>query len=467
MYKASLDFLRSHFPQNVEIMEKASYERLFRLFPFFLGFFGACIVLLFSIYTLIYRLPVSVYVDDEKSAFSQVQDLHSIEETVLDFASGSYTEVSYNYLVSSDSQAMGFLNRTLNIWDLFEFHMKHVFQPLYFETEKQIVYSNKESLVPLHWERYLQEKPILYYFEEYQNMLFEDIHSWDYFLLQVSEKWEKDPQNVFISQDPDTENLSFSSFALSGDSVAKMETKGLLLQGKEKSIPFVHWFGVKKAPVVEVDQKVADMEVDTVLSTGVSDYSYSSWARQQNVFVGLSKFQGKILQPGETLSVVDAVAPVTPWNGYHKEDVIKGDILEKEYGGGLCQVSSTVYRGAMLAGLSIPQRKSHGYMIFHYTPPGSDATIYMPRPDLQITNDMETPIIIQTHYDPEKELAYVNYYGKSDGRKVELSGPYISDWKRAGNPEYIYTTALPVGRIDRVGYASPGFTATWTRDIDY
>jgi len=128
------------------------------------------------------------------------------------------------------------------------------------------------------------------------------------------------------------------------------------------------------------------------------------WAAPFNradwVLDGAKRFNGVLLAPGETFSFGKLLGAVDASTGYVPELVILGDHEEKQYGGGLCQVSSTAFRAALAAGLPITERVNHAFAISYYTwpytVPGMDATIYYPAVDLKFTNDTGSYILMQT-----------------------------------------------------------------------
>jgi vancomycin resistance protein YoaR len=140
--------------------------------------------------------------------------------------------------------------------------------------------------------------------------------------------------------------------------------------------------------------------IKELLSTGETYFPGSSANRVTNVRVGASKFNGVLLKPGETFSFGKLLGYVGPENGYKPELVILAKHEEKQYGGGLCQVSSTAFRAALAAGLPITQRVNHSFAISYYTwpysAPGVDATIYYPSVDFKFVNDTGHYILMQT-----------------------------------------------------------------------
>lgn len=148
------------------------------------------------------------------------------------------------------------------------------------------------------------------------------------------------------------------------------------------------------------DQNINNLGIKELLSEGVSYFPGSSSARLTNVRVGSAKFNGVLLKPGETFSFGALLGDVGPEQGYAKSYVILDGKQGTDYGGGLCQVSSTAYRAALLAGLPIVERHNHAFAVSFYTEPfgvpGVDATIYYPQVDMKFKNDTGAHILIQT-----------------------------------------------------------------------
>jgi vancomycin resistance protein YoaR len=153
-------------------------------------------------------------------------------------------------------------------------------------------------------------------------------------------------------------------------------------------------------PAVREDN-LADLGIVEQISEGETYFPGSPSTRLINVRAGASKFNNVLLAPGEQFSFGKLLGAVDASTGYVPELVILGDHEEKQYGGGLCQVSSTAFRAALAAGLPINQRVNHSFAISYYTwpysAPGVDATIYYPDVDFKFTNDTGHYILMQTH----------------------------------------------------------------------
>lgn len=165
--------------------------------------------------------------------------------------------------------------------------------------------------------------------------------------------------------------------------------------------------------------------IKELIGEGVSNFRGSPQNRIHNVTVGASKFNGVLIKPGEEFSFIKTLGPVDASTGYLPELVIKTDKTIPEYGGGMCQVSTTMFRAALNSGLKITARTNHAYPVQYYAPQGLDATVYIPKPDLMFVNDTPNYILVQTHIEGT-QLTF-DFFGTSDGRETKIIGPKVLD----------------------------------------
>ena len=184
-------------------------------------------------------------------------------------------------------------------------------------------------------------------------------------------------------------------------------------------------------------ESIDNMGITSLLATGESNFYGSTRNRKHNIAVGAGKFQGILIGPGDLFSFNKVLGNVGPREGYLPELVIKKGETVPEYGGGLCQVSTTTFRGAVLAGLEVTERKNHAYAVKYYAPQGTDATIYPPHPDLQFKNNTPAYILIQTKIEGNK--LYFDFYGSDDGRNVQMKGPVTYNWEEDGSMKSVWT----------------------------
>ncbi len=207
---------------------------------------------------------------------------------------------------------------------------------------------------------------------------------------------------------------------------------------------------MEQQPTVRT-QDTNQLGIQDLLGVGVSKFEHSSGDRIKNIRNASSKLEGLLIAPGEEFSLVAALRPITLENGYVPEYVIKGDKIEKDVGGGLCQIGSTAFRAAMNAGLNITERYNHSLVVSYYNDltngnPGTDATIFDPSRDMKFVNDTGHYILLTTEVDvPNITLKYY-FWGTSDGRKGYYTPPTVLKWISPGETRSVKTTDLPPGK---------------------
>lgn len=229
---------------------------------------------------------------------------------------------------------------------------------------------------------------------------------------------------------------------------------------------YVHLPLVRENPIVTVkNPKLTEMGIKELISGGETDFSNSPSNRITNINVGLSKFAGHIVSPGEEFVFGETLGAVDGSTGYLKELVIKGDRTLPEFGGGLCQVSTTAYRAALAAGFPVTARRNHSYAVSYYKPLGLDATVYPPTVDMKFLNDTPNHFVMQSFTLGSK--AYYNFYGTKPNRVVHMMGPYYSSWNSPPAKKIEYSENLAPGEVLVVGHAIPGVNVTWYRHVSY
>lgn len=207
---------------------------------------------------------------------------------------------------------------------------------------------------------------------------------------------------------------------------------------------------IGEEPTVETGD-VNDLGITDVLGMGTSSYKGSPKNRRANIQNGVSLLNGTLIAPGTTFSLVQALQPFTLENGYLPELVIKGDKIQPEIAGGLCQIGTTTFRAVMNSGLTINERQNHSLVVSYYNDPsnnnpGTDATLYEPAPDFKFTNDTEHYILLQAENQTETQQLQFTFWGTSDGRKGSYTPPVVTRWIPAGEKRVTETTDIEPGK---------------------
>jgi len=187
---------------------------------------------------------------------------------------------------------------------------------------------------------------------------------------------------------------------------------------------------------IKTTAEIEKLGIKTLIGTGESDFRGSPKNRILNIKVGSERFNGVLIPPGVTFGFNENLGPVNKETGYAPELVIKEHVTTPEYGGGICQISTTAFRAAIYSGLKIVERHNHAYPVAYYGTPGLDATVYPNQrtwkdgTDLKFINDTPGYILIQTRIDGTK--LFFEFWGTSDGRETKLVGPVTYDRQTNG-----------------------------------
>lgn len=193
------------------------------------------------------------------------------------------------------------------------------------------------------------------------------------------------------------------------------------------------------------------------LGSGETNYVGSSRARVTNIHVGAKKFQDVLLS-AKTFSFNEVVGPVSAANGYVPGLVISGERTATGVGGGICQVSTTVFRTLYSAGLPLKERRNHSYQVHYYDPQGLDATIYQPSQDLKFANDTGGDLWFQAEWNDAAARLAIHVFGRPRLETVEVRAPKVLATQPAPPPRFLSDQSLPPGRRVQVDWAAPGAT---------
>ncbi len=200
--------------------------------------------------------------------------------------------------------------------------------------------------------------------------------------------------------------------------------------------------------MIEPKGKAADLEqIQDLLGSFTTSFSSSGRERSGNVRNGTKLLNGKLLYPGEQLSVYGTVSPFTEENGYFLAGSYSNGLVVESLGGGICQVSSTLYNAVLRAELQVDERSNHS-MIVNYVDMSADAAISGTYKDFKFTNSLDTPIYIEGYTTDDKQVVF-NIYGhetRPSNRKVSFETVEISKTEPEGE-KIVGDSSLPVGDI--------------------
>lgn len=209
-----------------------------------------------------------------------------------------------------------------------------------------------------------------------------------------------------------------------------------------------------------------DLGIKELIGRGISNFAGSIPNRIYNIELASSKLNGILIKPDEVFSFNNTVGDISSNSGYKQAYVIKSGRTVLDDGGGVCQVSTTLFRSVLNSGLPVLERTAHAYRVGYYEqgfPPGLDATIFSPNVDFKFKNDTGAHILIQA-YTGGNSL-YIDFYGTSDGRIVNLSRSVITN-QTPPPPELRQDDpTLPKGTVKQVDFAAWGANVVFSRTV--
>lgn len=213
-------------------------------------------------------------------------------------------------------------------------------------------------------------------------------------------------------------------------------------------------------------EDAARFGIKELVAQGVSNFKGSSAGRLQNIRTAAAQFEGVVIPPGGIFSFNQYLGEVVEANGYDDAYIIFADRTVLGPGGGVCQVSTTVFRAAFFGGFPIVERWAHAYRVGYYEPPiGLDATIFTPSVDFKFRNDTDAYLLIQPKLDLRANTLTFNFYGTKPNRTVEMEEPIVERVIPHGPAIYTEDPTLKKGVVKQVDFARDGADVTIWRKI--
>lgn len=207
--------------------------------------------------------------------------------------------------------------------------------------------------------------------------------------------------------------------------------------------------------------------ITDLMGTGTSTFKGSSQERATNIKVAANLLNGAVVPPGGTFSFLKTMGGIDEAHGFVEGYVIAAERTTRGVGGGVCQVSTTMFRSAFFAGMDITERNEHSYRVSWYEangePVGFDAAVFDPGVDMQFINNSPHYILVEAI--AGTDLLTVNIYGTKQASEVKLEGPVITDRKPAPPDVYEVDARLAPGTKKQVETAHSGLTTDITRRI--
>ncbi|MEK7526361.1 MAG: VanW family protein [Patescibacteria group bacterium] len=290
----------------------------------------------------------------------------------------------------------------------------------------------------------------------------------------IAKKINRDPQNsTFSFEDGKVKEFApaKSGVVVKTEDLSKLITESLASLEISDQNELTLTIPVEtKQPEVQTED-VNNLGIKELIGRGTSLYRGSIPSRVYNIALATSRLNGVLIKPGETFSFNNAIGDISKLSGFQEAYVIQSGKTVLGDGGGVCQVSTTIFRAALNAGLPINERQAHAYRVGYYeqdSGPGLDATIFTPTTDLKFTNNTPGHILIQAKADSKNFTLVFELYGTNDSRVSTVTKPKILSQTAPPPDVYQDDPTLPLGTVKQVEHKAWGaktvFDYTVTKD---
>lgn len=279
-------------------------------------------------------------------------------------------------------------------------------------------------------------------------------------------RWDNANRRPVVVQ-PSQDGLSFDVFAtterlLEAGRASLAQTNAPLAERRAEAV-------VKRRPATVDSSQLDILGIRELIWEETSFFQGSEPGRVRNIQLAASKFDGVVIAPNAIFSFNDTVGEISAATGYDETLIIVDNQTQRGPGGGVCQVSTTMFRTAFWSGLPFIERYAHAYRVSYYEqgnkPLGLEAAIFTPDVDLKFRNDTGAYILIQSAMDAARASLTIRFYGTKPQREVSLEGPTVLKRTPAGPPLYQDDPTLPIGQQKQVEIAREGMDVELHRII--
>lgn len=293
-------------------------------------------------------------------------------------------------------------------------------------------------------------------------------------------QWQKsvntEPQDAVLEYDPQTLKVKTFKPPRNGITLNLDETRTQIIQAFsaiETNTDVTHKvyafpLSMQEAPSKKTLADTNNIGIKERVAFGESEYEHSIPGRIHNVSLTAERINNTIVPAGEEFSFNKTLGEVSAETGFAPAYVIRGGRTELGDGGGVCQVSTTLFRALLNGGIPVTKRIAHSYRVSYYelnAKPGIDATVYAGNVDLRFKNDTGHALLIHTETFPKSLYMFVEIYGTSDGRTAEIINHKTWDFVPAPPPLYQEDPTLPRGTTKQVDFSAAGIKASFTNVV--
>ncbi|MFW6068664.1 MAG: VanW family protein [Chloroflexota bacterium] len=287
-------------------------------------------------------------------------------------------------------------------------------------------------------------------------------------LGEIEARVYRQPENARYYFDDNTRELVLVEPHVNGRSLdmeATLEAFMAQVGTPNRSVPFVV---DEIVPTVNSNATAEELGITELITQSTTWFYGSTPERKHNIARAAAQFFGIVVAPGEEFSFNRYLGDVTEDAGFTTGLVIIGGRTVEGVGGGVCQVSTTLYQTAFWSGFPITERLEHGYRVHYYDDgegPGMDATVFSPLVDLKFVNNTEHYLLIENYYDEVFESLTFKFYSTDTGRTVEKDGPEFENETPPRPDVWEYNEELEPDEIIQVDWAVEGARVTVNRRV--
>ena len=294
-------------------------------------------------------------------------------------------------------------------------------------------------------------------------------------LYSIAEQTDTNSENPRFIFNDDTRELDLLAPGKKGYSVlfneSAAEIQSSLARGKHKARLSIEF----QSPAVSDDASSEELGITELIHQESSYFYGSDTSRVHNIETAADQFHGLLIPPGDTFSMADSMGDISLDNGYAEALIIYNGKTIEGVGGGVCQVSTTLFRTAFFAGFPIIERHPHAYRVSYYEKisgnkrssnlAGLDATVYIPLVDLKFTNDTPYWLLMETYPNRSASRLTWKFYSTYDGREMEWLTTGPTNIVKPKKPLYQLNKSLASGEIKQIDWEAEGADVTVTRKV--
>jgi vancomycin resistance protein YoaR len=294
-------------------------------------------------------------------------------------------------------------------------------------------------------------------------------------LNEQAPRLARQPGNARFIFNDETHQLEVIQPAVTGRSLdvatAVQDINQALVQGEHQIALTLQYTQPQVGDTVTAEE----LGIREQVGVEVSYFYGSNASRIKNIEIAASRFHGLLVPPGAVFSMAEALGDISLDSGYAEALIIYGNQTIQGVGGGVCQVSTTLFRTAFFAGYPIVERHPHAYRVYYYEQnaanqvvtrmAGLDATVYVPMVDFKFKNDTDNWLLMETYVQAAARKLTWKFYSTSDGRTVEWDTSGLQNVVEPEEAVYKENPELAKGEINQIDWGVDGADVTITRTV--